>query len=331
MQTLQSLAVLGNDVLGQALAQCAQKAGVSLRHWTGEETDKTDPAEVVADASLIVLCVPMNQVHDVIERIALSVTGDQCLVHTVKGIQHQEDRVVRISEMIHGATCLKKIGALACPVEKQLSDTDPCGLVVSSRFPEVAQKLRLLIRQDNLMVFENPDLVGVEMGMALSGLFTVAFGVAAGLELGAASRSLIMTRSLTEMGRIGAVLGARATTFSGIPGLGLLFATIQDEADAGFQLGLRLGRGEPIDPETDWAQNYSSLQAIIGFVQKKKLATPILSSLYAMLVEKQPLPEAMEIIRQARVGQEQDPTLDTSGLDLPIPRLAPRGGAGKDL
>src|SRR5262249_38775027 len=60
------------------------------------------------------------------------------------------------------------------------------------------------------------------------------------------ARAALITRGLAEITRLGVALGARVETFMGLTGVGDLILTCTGELSRNRQVGLRLGRGEPL-------------------------------------------------------------------------------------
>ena len=97
-----------------------------------------------------------------------------------------------------------------------------------------------------LRVYTNDDVRGVELGGALKNVMAVATGIAEGLDLGLNSRAALITRGLAEMTRLGVALGARASTFAGLAGMGDLVLTCTGALSRNRAVGLAVGRGKPL-------------------------------------------------------------------------------------
>ncbi len=73
----------------------------------------------------------------------------------------------------------------------------------------------------------NNDVVGTEFGGVLKNIVAVAVGIVDGVGYGENTKASIVTRGLAEMTDFAVAYGARATTMSGLAGLGDLIATCQ--------------------------------------------------------------------------------------------------------
>lgn len=119
----------------------------------------------------------------------------------------------------------------------------PTALVAASAHEELRQTLVQAFHGDHLRVYENPDLVGVEVGGAVKNVMAIATGLCDGLALGHNARAALITRGLAEMTRLGLALGARPDTFMGLSGLGDLVLTATGDLSRNRRVGLALAQG----------------------------------------------------------------------------------------
>ena len=61
------------------------------------------------------------------------------------------------------------------------------------------------------------------------------------------TRAAVMSRGLAELARLGVALGAQATTFAGLAGMGDLIATCMSPHSRNRAVGEQLGKGERLD------------------------------------------------------------------------------------
>ena len=64
-------------------------------------------------------------------------------------------------------------------------------------------------RSEQLRVYTNPDIAGVQLGGAIKNVMAIATGIADGLSLGANARAALVTRGLAELTRLGTSLTTR--------------------------------------------------------------------------------------------------------------------------
>ena len=80
-------------------------------------------------------------------------------------------------------------------------------------------------------VYTSDDVVGVELGGSLKNIIALAAGMADGLGAGDNAKAALVTRGLSEIGRLGIAAGAQLMTFAGLAGLGDVMATCSSPAE----------------------------------------------------------------------------------------------------
>jgi glycerol-3-phosphate dehydrogenase (NAD(P)+) len=122
----------------------------------------------------------------------------------------------------------------------------PTALVAASDQAPVRDALVAAFHGNNLRVYANDDMPGVEVGGAVKNVLAIATGLCDGLGLGLNARAALITRGLAEMTRLGLALGARAETFMGLSGLGDLVLTATGDLSRNRQVGLLLAQGRSL-------------------------------------------------------------------------------------
>jgi glycerol-3-phosphate dehydrogenase (NAD(P)+) len=118
----------------------------------------------------------------------------------------------------------------------------PTALTVAGSSEFCAQVTRAL-HGDALRIYSTQDVIGVEVGGAVKNVMAIGTGIADALGLGNNARAALITRGLAETVRLGVALGGRATTFTGLTGLGDLLLTCTGDLSRNRRIGLALGRG----------------------------------------------------------------------------------------
>ncbi len=322
------IAVIGQTPFGLALASIAEKGGAKVSYWHEIENPPSNAQTTLEGSAVILLATPFQQLAATALSISPFVTGDQILLHTARGLQVDRNSFQTSSTIIRKHTCLKKIGIVTGPA---LDDTSPSGVVVASHFPEVARVSKKLFSAPNVMIFKNADMEGIELGAALGQVFILALGIADRLGFGSGTLALIITRSLTEMTRLGVVTGAKAATFSGLSGLGEVTAALTDKTHPLIEAGNQIAVGQFPDDGDRYKEALCTLDASTRVARKTGVPTPILFALQNIIHKRYPAEKAVSEILSTATGLEQDPVFDISNESLPIPTLAPPGGKEKSI
>jgi len=146
-----------------------------------------------------------------------------------------------------------------------------------------------LLHGNRFRCYTSSDVIGVELGGALKNILAIAVGIADGLGFGANTRAALITRGLSEIMRLGKILGAREETLMGLAGLGDLILTCTDDQSRNRQFGLAIGRGMSVEEaELAVGQTVEGLRAARAVYQMSRnleLELPIMEQVYRVLYE----------------------------------------------
>jgi len=181
-----------------------------------------------------------------------------------------------------------KCGALSGPsFAQEVAAGLPTALVAASPSPEVRQALVTAFHCDHVRVYENEDMVGVEVGGALKNIYAIAAGLCDGLALGQNARAALITRSLAEMTRLGVALGAKVETFMGLSGLGDLVLTATGDLSRNRRVGLALTQGQTLAQAIESlghvAEGVYSARTVVRRAQQKGIEMPIATAVLQLL------------------------------------------------
>jgi glycerol-3-phosphate dehydrogenase (NAD(P)+) len=248
----------------------------------------TDLEEAARSTPLVVVGVASSGFREVARRLGDFVTGDQVLLSATKGLEPRTHK--RMSEILKEETCAKKVGALSGPnIAREILDGEPAATVVASRFNEAIELSAQLLHGPRFRVYGNTDLVGVELAGALKNVVAIASGVSTGLGLGDNTRSLLITRGLAEIQRLGVKLGADPLTFSGLAGIGDLFVTCSSPLSRNHRVGAGLAKGKKLEKVLEElgevAEGVNTTRVCREVASEAGVPMPIAEGVYRLLFE----------------------------------------------
>jgi glycerol-3-phosphate dehydrogenase (NAD(P)+) len=130
------------------------------------------------------------------------------------------------------------------------------------------------------------------MAGALKNVMGIAAGICEGLGFGDNAKAALLTRGLVEMTRFVVALGGEATTLLGLAGMGDLITTCYSPFGRNRAVGLRIGKGEPLEQilgsMTDVAEGVHTTRAVQSLATRLQIDMPISSSVYEILYENKP-------------------------------------------
>ncbi len=266
-----------------------------------------DLAQVCERCDLILMVVPSHVTRLVAREMGNHLRGDQMIVHCTKGIEIESFK--RMSEVLREETCLRKIGVLAGPnLAKELAARNPAGTLVASKYEEVVRAAQAALNNHYFRVYGGADVVGAEVGGSFKNIIAVAAGVADGLKMGDNTKALLITRSLNEMARFGASMGAELVTFGGMAGIGDLMATCFSPLSRNHQVGERLAQGQTLDEiiasMVMVAEGVKTTRAVHAYARQRGLELPIVIAVHQLLYEKAGVRDALGVLMARQVGRE---------------------------
>ena len=179
-------------------------------------------------------------------------------------------------------------GVLSGPsFAQEVAAGQPAALVAASEHASVRDALVQAFHGDNLRVYANDDVIGVEVGGAVKNVMAIATGLCDGMQLGLNARAALITRGLAEMTRLGLAMGARADTFMGLSGLGDLVLTATGDLSRNRQVGMALAQGQSLDKVLQSlghvAEGVYSAHTVVARAQQLGVDMPIAQAVVAVL------------------------------------------------
>lgn len=192
-----------------------------------------------------------------------------------------------------------KVAVLAGPSHaEEVGRSIPTSVVVSSADETCARHFQELLMEPAFRVYTNPDLLGVETAAALKNVIAIAAGVCDGLGFGDNTKGALVTRGLAELARLGAALGARAETFSGLAGIGDLVTTCTSSHSRNRRLGELVARGASLDEARTRIgmaiEGVETTRSALQIAGTRGVELPITSQVAAVLFEAKSARSALE-------------------------------------
>ena len=155
----------------------------------------------------------------------------------------------------------------------------PTAVTLAGPSFEMARDLADYIASPNFRPYISDDIIGAEIGGAVKNVLAIACGIVLGLGLGQSAHAAIIARGFAEMGRLGAALGAKPVTLSGMCGLGDLVLTCSSQQSRNMSCGYALGEGQSIDAilaaRNSVTEGVSTAPALIELAAQNNVDMPI--------------------------------------------------------
>jgi glycerol-3-phosphate dehydrogenase (NAD(P)+) len=222
---------------------------------------------------------------------------------------------MRPSQVIGEALPGFVVGALSGPTNApEVARGLPAAMVLAAKGGDaVIQEVQAAISGPTLRVYTSDDLAGVEFGGSLKNIYSIASGCCDGLGLGDNAKAALMTRSVTEMVRVGGSLGARRETFYGLSGFGDLVATCHGAWSRNREFGHGIGQGrsvaELLEGRRTVVEGYETTRSFAGLCDEKGIDAPILREMNAILFQGRRPGDAISALMMRELKREAAPAL----------------------
>ncbi len=247
----------------------------------------TNAQEVLDFSQTIFIALPTQVIREALS--ALNLKGKE-LISLSKGLEIGTYK--RVSQIIKEVEPSVKVFVLSGPsFAKEVSLSIPTALVLGYEedFRKQAEELQREISSENMRVYLNEDIVGIELGGALKNVMAIACGISDGLGYGNNTRAALITRGLMEMVRIGVRLGAKKDTFYGLAGNGDLILTATSELSRNRSFGYMVGKGvrveEALSRLGQVVEGLETVKAVKKLSEELKVHTPISDAVYRIVIE----------------------------------------------
>lgn len=330
------LAVLGAGSWGTALAQTAALHGQEVILWArnpehiaqmekNKENKKYLPGVMLdshinltsdlaqtAGCDMTVIAVPTQAQRDFLAQNVTLFNSTDILINVAKGLEASTGKRLSTVYTEELGDMSERYVALYGPSHaEEVGRNMPTALVAASEREQLAAKVQKMFMSEDLRVYTNTDVIGVELSGALKNIIALAIGMTIGLGYGDNARAALMTRGLAEISRLGVALGAKPMTFLGLTGVGDLIVTCTSEHSRNRTAGVQLGQGRQLDDVLSnmgmVVESVPTTRAAYDLARSMNISMPIVEHMYAVLFEGFDVREAAyDLMTRSRKSEQED-------------------------
>ena len=313
------IAVIGAGSWGTALAISFALAGRDVSLWARRpeaavvmQEERHNPTylpdAVIPDSVLVtsnlgeaiegreiwVIATPSQQVRSIAERLQAAADRSRVVVSVAKGIENGTLLTTTgvLREVLTSADPTKLAVLYGPSHAEEVASGSPTAVVVASRDKETANRLQGLFMSPRLRVYANDDLIGVEIAGSVKNVLAIAAGISEGVGYGDNAKAALITRGISEIRRLGCAMGARATTFSGLAGIGDLVVTCTSRHSRNRAVGVELGRGRSLEDVVSHmsmvAEGVRTTESVYQLSRRLGVEMPITEAVYSILFDLKP-------------------------------------------
>ncbi len=329
------ISVLGAGSWGTALAVVLHKNGHEVTIWSiaqdeidmlkkeREHKDKlpgvkiaeeigltTDLKEAISGRDMLVVAVPSPYIRSTAKSMAPYVEDGQLLVSVAKGIE--EGTLMTLSAILEQEIPQAEVAVLCGPSHaEEVGIGLPTTLVAGAKRKETAELVQSTFMNEVLRVYTSPDVLGMELGASLKNVIALAAGMADGLGYGDNTKAALITRGISEIGRLALKMGAKYETLSGLTGIGDLIVTCASKHSRNRKAGMLIGEGytmeEAMREVKMVVEGVYSAKAAMELSAKYDVSMPIIEQVNEVLFDGKSAKEAvMDLMLRDKKPEHDD-------------------------
>jgi glycerol-3-phosphate dehydrogenase (NAD(P)+) len=269
----------------------------------------TDHGVALDGAELVVYATPSQHLRHIARHGADHVSRSAILAVASKGVEH--GTLALMTDVVATEVKARAVVGISGPsFANEVVARHPTAIVAASPDAGAALAVQEVFASPTFRVYTNDDVIGVELGGALKNVMAIATGIVEGVGLGYNSRAALITRGLHEMTRLGVALGARASTFAGLAGVGDLVLTCTGAHSRNRQLGVEIGKGatleEALRGKETVAEGVATTQSAMRLAERHDVDMPIVEMVHRILFDGHAARNAVPELMARELRSEQD-------------------------
>ncbi len=329
------VSVIGAGSWGIALAAVLEKNGHEVTVWSAiqeeiemlkrdrEHKEKlpgvrleegirltADLAQAASGKDLLVMAVPSVFVRSTAKSMRPYLEEQALIVNVAKGIEEQT--LMTLTDIIAEEIPQAKVAVLSGPSHaEEVGRGLPTTCVAGAKKKEDAEYVQNIFMNDVFRIYTSPDMLGIELGGALKNVIALAAGMADGIGYGDNTKAALITRGITEIGRLALAMGAKYETLSGLTGIGDLIVTCASVHSRNRKAGMLIGQGKSMEEAMEEVhmvvEGVYSAKAAKGLSEKYQVPMPIIEEVNRILFEGKPVREAVQglMLRDKKAEHEK--------------------------
>ena len=330
------ISVLGSGQWGTALAQILCDAGNEVLVWgrnasvineinsihknskslgTTQLPDQLRATTSISEAfdfgAALVLAVPAQTLRENLVAWKSQIPTDRPIISSLKGVELST--YLRMTEVIREVigTPEDQLAIITGPnLAREVVMRQPAGAVAASTSQSLADMTAQIFGNSYFRVYTSTDVIGCELAAAAKNVIALAVGMALGMGYGENTQSLVITRGLNEVTRLGIARGAMPLTFVGLAGVGDLLATCGSPLSRNRTFGEVLGKSgsmtKALAQVSSTVEGVSTASAIIELAHLVGIEVPIMEAVAAVVSNTISPEEAMIQLMKINTGAEID-------------------------
>ena len=328
-----TVAILGAGAWGTALAIMCDRMGHTVTLWSAfkEEIEQlravhehktllpgitvserialSDTLEKVIRHDMYILAVPSFVIRQTAARLKPYLPFGALIVNASKGLE--ASTLKRLSVVIEEELPGCRVVSLSGPSHaEEVARCMPTSVVAACADIHAAERVQDVLINESLRVYTNPDIIGVELGGCVKNVIALSAGVCDGMGYGDNTKAALITRGLSEMARLGVVMGGNIVTFAGLSGIGDLVVTCTSMHSRNRRAGILVGEGVPPEEalkRVGTVEGYHAAKLVHELGKQHDVEMPITEQSYLVMYEgKNPAQAVSDLMLRPKKSEHED-------------------------
>ncbi len=305
-----NITVAGSGSWGTALALCLVNNGHNVTLWshTPEKAKKMSESRInpaldsiklpdamnisgdpacVEQSEMVVIASPSFAIRSVCRSVAPHLRHNALLVSVTKGIE--PGSLMRMSQIVEEETGHPVVALTGPSHAEEVARNLPTACLAACPDKEKAEMVQDAFMSEYFRIYTSPDIIGAELGGAIKNVMAICAGFCDGMGFGDNTKSMLITRGLTEMARLGIAMGGQLETFAGLAGVGDLTVTCTSRHSRNCRAGTYMGKGlspeEAMESVGGVVEGYYAAASVRQLAARYGVDMPIVNAAYRVLYE----------------------------------------------
>jgi len=304
--------IIGNTSWGNTLGGLLSDKGAAVKLWARSEAEAKELnqgrrsysstsyiGEALNGADLAIWAVPSQKLRENVSQAKNYLTNSMLLMSAAKGLEVDSGK--RMSQVLAEEIALSlrgQICVLSGPnLAREIAQGLPAASVIAAQDIALAKRTRELTESPKFFLSTSDDVIGVELGGALKNIIALGAGMIDGLGLGDNAKGAFIAWGWSEVVSLGVTLGAKASTFYGLAGLGDLIATCSSTLSRNHYVGYELAKSRSLSEISasmpHVAEGVATTAAASQLAKNHGLKSPVINLIYGILFEGLPPSRAL--------------------------------------
>ncbi len=249
----------------------------------------TDINELVTACDVIVLATPSIYLADTMEKMTCDYSG-KIFISAIKGIVPKVNDVVAYYLKDQFNISLKNQAVLAGPCHAEEVAMERLSYItIATVENDTCEQLKALFSSDFIKVKTSTDILGNEYSAIVKNIYAIGAGIASGLGYGDNFTAVFVSNAVREMESFLETIYEAPRDVNESAYLGDLLVTAYSLFSRNRNLGNLIGKGytvkSAIQSMNMIAEGYYAADSIYNTSKEKKIDTPIIDTIHAILYE----------------------------------------------